>query len=64
MKTAYPASLLIAALVMLRHPCERSKATARLLLERAAQHLELTPPEREACLLLADDLDMDVPVSC
>ena len=55
------ASLLVAALVMLRRPCARNKATAQLLLERAAEHSELTPAEREACLDLADDLDIERP---
>ena len=56
MRTASPASLLVAALVMLRRPCNRNQATAQLLLERAAEYSELTPAEREACLELADDL--------
>ena len=59
MRTSSTASLLVAALVMLRRPCARNKATAQLLLERAAEHSELTPAEREACLDLADDLDCD-----
>jgi len=61
MHTAHPASLLVAALVLLRHPCSRSQATARLLLERAAEHAELTPAEREACRSLADDMDIERP---
>jgi hypothetical protein len=61
MRTSSTASLLVAALVMLRHPCSRNRATARLLLERAAEHSELTPAEREACLNLADDLDCERP---
>lgn len=61
MRTAHSASLLVAALVMLRHPCTRNKATARLLLERASEHTELSPAEREACLNLADDLDIERP---
>lgn len=60
MRTSHSASLLVAALVMLRHPCTRNKATARLLLERAAEHTELSPAEREACLNIADDLDIDL----
>jgi hypothetical protein len=46
---------------MLRHPCTRNKATAQLLLERAAEQTELTPAEREACRNLADDLDSERP---
>ena len=57
MRNSPAASLLVAALVMLRHPCTRNKATAQLLLERAAEQNELTPAEREACLDLADELD-------
>lgn len=52
-----PAPLLVAALVMLRHPCSRNRTSARLLLERAASHGGLTFAEREACRSLADDLD-------
>jgi len=59
MRTAHSASILVAALVMLRHPCSRNKATARFLLERAAEHSELTPAERNACRSLADELDND-----
>lgn len=55
MRTSPTTSLLVAALVMLRHPCNRNQATAQLLLERAAEHSELTPAEREACLELADE---------
>ncbi|MCD6706492.1 MAG: hypothetical protein LT080_08585 [Thiobacillus sp.] len=61
MRTSPTASLLVAALVMLRRPCARNKATAQLLLERAAEHSELTPAEREACLNLAEDLDIERP---
>ena len=61
MQTSPTASLLVAALVMLRRPCTRNKATAQLLLERVAEHSELTPAEREACLNLADDLDNERP---
>ena len=61
MQPSHPASLLVAALMMLRQPCARNQATARLLLERAAEHAELTPAEREACLNLADDLDIERP---
>jgi hypothetical protein len=42
---------------MLRHPCSRNMATAQLLLERAAEHEELSPAEREVCRSLADELD-------
>lgn len=59
MHTSHPISLLVAALVMLRSPCSRSKATAQLLLERAAEHKELSAPEREACLSLADEIDLE-----
>ncbi len=61
MHPSHPTSLLIAALVMLRRPCVRNKATARLLLERAAEYADLTPAEREACLNLASDLDIEHP---
>lgn len=61
MHTSHPASLLVAALVMLRQPCARNRSAARLLLERAAEHAGLTPAEREACLNLADDLDIERP---
>ncbi|MES2369534.1 MAG: hypothetical protein V4554_08580 [Pseudomonadota bacterium] len=53
------ASLLVAALVVLRQPCARNKAAARLLLERAAEYDSLSPAEREACRTLADDLDIE-----
>lgn len=56
MHACHPASLLVAALVMLRHPCARNTATAQLLLERAAEHPGLSPAEREACRGVADDL--------
>jgi len=56
MHTSHPVSLLVAALVMLRQPCARNRSAARLLLERAAEHAELTPAEREACRSVADDL--------
>jgi hypothetical protein len=55
------ASLLVAALVVLRLPCARNQATARLLLARAAEHDSLTPAEREACRHLADDLEIERP---
>ena len=53
----HPTSLLVAALVMLRHPCTRNQATASLLLARAAQHSGLSPAERETCLGLVDELE-------
>ncbi len=59
MRTSPVASLLVAALVVLRQPCNRNKATARLLLQRAAEHDSLSTAEREACRNLADDLDLD-----
>jgi hypothetical protein len=59
MHTSSVASLLVAALVVLRHPCTRNKATARLLLKRAAENFSLTHAEREACRNLADDLDIE-----
>lgn len=55
----HPTSLLVAALVMLRHPSTRNRATASLLLSRAAQHTALSSAEREACLSLVDELDQD-----
>lgn len=61
MPPSHPSSLLVAALLMLRHPCARNRATARLLLERAAEHTALTPAERAACRSLADDLDLERP---
>ena len=61
MQPSHAVSLLVAALVMLRDPCARNKAAARLLLERAAEHAELTPVERDACRNLADDLDIERP---
>ncbi|MFN3543702.1 MAG: hypothetical protein ACK4UX_02510 [Thiobacillus sp.] len=61
MRTTSAISLLVAALVMLRQPCTRSQATARLLLERAAEHTSLSPAEREACLSLADAIETELP---
>ncbi|HEY9098373.1 MAG TPA: hypothetical protein VIN38_05855 [Thiobacillus sp.] len=61
MPTSQPASLLVAALVMLRRPCARNQATAQLLLLRAAEYPGLTASEREACLSLADELEMERP---
>jgi hypothetical protein len=58
MHTSSVASLLVAALVVLRHPCTRNKATARLLLQRASEQDSLSHAEREACRNLADDLDI------
>lgn len=63
MHAIHPVSLLVAALVLLRHPCARSKTAARLLLERAAENAELTWAEREACQNLVDDLELDEPTS-
>ena len=51
------ASLLVAALVVLRRPSVRNLATARLLLERAAEDPGLSAVERETCRSLADELD-------
>lgn len=53
------ASLLVATLVMLRHPCTRNQATASLLLARAAQHADLSPAERETCQRLLDELEQE-----
>lgn len=61
MRTTPAASLLVATLVMLRQPCARSQVTARLLLERAAEHPDLSDAEREACLSLADTIDAELP---
>lgn len=61
MRTSPAASLLVATLVMLRQPCARSQATARLLLERVAEHPDLSDAEREACLSLADTIDTEPP---
>ena len=61
MRTSSTASLLVAALVMLRRPCARNKVAAQLLLKRAAEHSELMPAEREACLNLVEDLDIERP---
>ena len=57
MHPSQPASLLVAALVMLRRPCARNRATAHLLLTRAADFPQLSPAERDACLGIADELD-------
>lgn len=54
-----PASLLVAALVMLRHPSARSRATAALLLERAGGDATLSEAERETCLRLVDELERE-----
>ncbi len=59
----HPASLLVAALVMLRHPCTRNRITASLLLARAARDAALSPAEREACLNLVDELEHDAPTA-
>jgi hypothetical protein len=58
-KDVHPTSLLVAALLMLRHPCTRNRAAASLLLARAAEHATLSPAERETCLILIDELDQD-----
>jgi len=55
----HPISLLVATLVMLRHPCTRSRATASLLLARVADHAALSAEEREACLNLIDELECE-----
>lgn len=60
MGTSPAASFLVAALVMLRRPCPRNQATARLLLRRAAEQAHLTVAERDACLNLADEMESDV----
>lgn len=59
----HSASLLVAALVMLRRPCARNRITASMLLARAAQDDALSPAEREACLNLVDELELDPPGS-
>lgn len=51
------ASLLVAALILLRNPCARSHRAAALLLARAAQDATLSAPEREACRDLAEALE-------
>jgi hypothetical protein len=56
MNSHHPAPLLVAALVLLRHPCLRNEAKAALLLQRASLSNELSHGEREACLELAEDL--------
>lgn len=56
-----PASLLVAILVMLRHPCARNRATAALLLSRVARHTGLSAKEREVCLNLLDELEGEAP---
>lgn len=55
----HSASLLVAALVMLRRPCARNRITASMLLTRAAQDSTLSAAEREACLNLVDKLEQD-----
>lgn len=57
----HPASLLVAALVKLHHPCTRNRITASMLLARAAEDVALSPAEREACLNLVDELENDTP---
>lgn len=58
----HPTTLLIAALVMLRLPSSRNKATASLLLARAAEHAELSAAERETCLSLIDEMEVDTQI--
>lgn len=60
MRTTPVSSLLVAALVLLRQPCARNRASARLLLDRAAESFALSHAEREACRNLADDLDREL----
>jgi hypothetical protein len=55
----HPAPLLVAALLMLRHPCTRNRLTAAILLKRAARDGALSPADREACLGLVDELECD-----
>lgn len=59
MRPSPVSSLLVAALVLLRQPCTRNKASARLLLDRAAESTSLSLAEREACRNLAEDLDIE-----
>ena len=56
-----PTPLLIAILVMLRHPSARNQATAALLLARAAQHEALSPADREICQCLLHELEREAP---
>ena len=58
----HPTTLLIAALVMLRLPCSRNRATASLLLARAAEHTGLSAAERETCLSLIDEMEVDTQI--
>ncbi len=55
----HPTSLLVAVLEMLRRPCTRNRAAASLLLAHAAEHATLSPTERETCLSLIDELELD-----
>ena len=57
MPSSNPVSLLVAALVLSNQPSTRGRAIARLLLEHAAEHRELSAAEREACAALAEALD-------
>ncbi len=52
-----PASLLIAALALLRQRCPRNELNAALLLHRAALSSTLSLAEREVCHSLADELE-------
>ena len=63
MRPSPVSSLLVAALVLLRQPSTRNKASARLLLDRAAGYDSLSHAEREACRNLADELDIDASMS-
>ena len=58
----HPTTLLIAALSMLRLPCARNRATASLLLARAAERTELNDSERETCLRLIDEMEVDMQI--
>lgn len=57
MKSSSVVSLLVAALAMLGRPCPRNTAVARLLLQKASLHDDLSPVERDTCLNLAETLD-------
>jgi hypothetical protein len=57
MNSHHPVPLLVAALVLLRHPCLRNEAKAALLLQRASLSAALSHAEREACHELAEELE-------
>jgi hypothetical protein len=59
MKSSSVVSLLVAALAMLGRPCPRNTAVARLLLQRASLHDDLSAVERDTCLNLAESLDAE-----